>query len=390
MKDIRLRGQLTWDLLESHWEGALLLPLLGLLSKERGGVIPEGELEQKLKHLPPDLVSRGVRALTEVGLLSFGEGQVRSTRGSVTKTGYVLSVDFSVDPRPRSTSRKIVPGTMRIVPGTKGIVPGTIGTDSPSSPQVTERSSVSDERTPRPAASEAIVPGTMAIVPGTKGIVPGTIDLGLSERSQVSERTGVSAERPPPSAADEDFVPGTKEIVPGTIPSRARTRSARADKNKEFHRTKNKTPQTPLSLKLWESYRSFSPHAQEQMPSAWGTLVSDLLQEYGAEELELVIRWAFLSLDYEWHRHRNRTALGQILDARQLPARLEAARRWSAEGDSTIQLVERESMFSLLAPEDQVELKGWPDHQQQEWLELVRAGRTGADAMNRVQPPWLQ
>lgn len=341
MKDIRLRGQLTWDLLESHWEGALLLPLLGLLSKERGGVIPEGELEQKLKHLPPDLVSRGVRALTEVGLLSFGEGQVRSTRGSVTKTGYVLSVDFSVDPRPRSTSRKIVPGTMRIVPGTKGIVPGTIGTDSPSSPQVTERSSVSDERTPRPAASEAIVPGT-------------------------------------------------KEIVPGTIPSRARTRSARADKNKEFHRTKNKTPQTPLSLKLWESYRSFSPHAQEQMPSAWGTLVSDLLQEYGAEELELVIRWAFLSLDYEWHRHRNRTALGQILDARQLPARLEAARRWSAEGDSTIQLVERESMFSLLAPEDQVELKGWPDHQQQEWLELVRAGRTGADAMNRVQPPWLQ
>lgn len=341
MKDIRLRGQLIWDLLESHWEGALLLPLLGLLSKERGGVIPEGDLEQKLKHLPPDLVSRGVRALTEVGLLSFGEKQVRSRRGAVTKTGYVLSVDFSVDPRPRSTSR-------------------------------------------------SFVPGTKDFVPGTKGIVPGTIDLGLSERSQVSERTGVSAERTPPSAADEDFVPGTKGIVPGTIPSRARTGSARADKNKEFHRTKNKTPQTPLSLKLWESYRSFSPHAQEQMPSAWRTLVSDLLEEYGAEDLELVIRWAFLSLDYEWHRHRNRTALGQILDARQLPARLEAARRWSAEGDPAIQLLERESMFSLLAPEDQVELKGWPDHQQREWLELVRSGRTGADAMNRVQPPWLQ
>ncbi len=333
MSWLRLDTRFTDQLRGLRWEAVAVWPVVLCLVKRGRGVLDCSQAElvsliQEEMSAPQRIVIRGVSALQRAGLLKRGEKVVAQGPRRKKVEGWVVDVQLSTDPRPRSAKR--------------------------SGPR----------DNPLNAARKS----------GPRDNPSGPRDNPLNAVRRGGPRDNPSG----PRDHSEGFVQ-VHEITEKTGAPRARARSEGAT-------YKNKEQEEELLLSLWEAYRMNNSRAPRSPGSARAEILRRALELFDASDLELVLRWVHRAPDASWYRNRGLTTVDAVFSEKKLPGRIERAQRWSSEGEPSGRPVEELEAFSSLDPEDQRLLQSLPVAEQQRWVKLVEVGNTGALAILLLDP----
>lgn len=99
--------------------------------------------------------------------------------------------------------------------------------------------------------------------------------------------------------------------------------------------------------RVWNTYKKYHPRSRPQPPASWRALVESALEEYSADDLCLVVRWAKESRDYAFQRSKNLDKLNNILASTKLPGRIESALEWAGVGTSLESFLEKNAQAAL-------------------------------------------
>ena len=99
--------------------------------------------------------------------------------------------------------------------------------------------------------------------------------------------------------------------------------------------------------RVWNTYKKYHPRSRTSPPKSWRELVETSLEEYSAEDICLVVRWAKESRDYHFMRTKNLDKLNNILASTKLPGRIESALEWAGVGTSLESFLEKNAQAAL-------------------------------------------
>jgi hypothetical protein len=337
MSWLRLDENYADRLAAFRWEATAIWPIVAVLLKRGRGVIEDSALNPvsiKLEWngIPERVIERGLKELKDGGLLKLGSKVLKRGRGSRTVRGWLCDLEVKPDPRPMASRRQT------LIPGLK-----TVENDS-------------SQGLKPPSVDKLVNPPHSQLFFSPQGFNPRDKSLNPRDKSQgLKQGHGITGEL--------------------RLPSRARARIPQFLLVKEENSKKG----------MWETYRSLNPGARPLPPKAWSSVTNRLLKEFSEDDISLVLRWAALAPDYDWHRRRGLTTFDAVLSSSKFAARLEKARRWQVTGAAVGSPVETLSEFHQLTDEDKEELSSWGAQLQQDWAELVDAGWSGPSAMLELE-----